>query len=216
MGPTHFKCPSLAVSVLTGPGVTAEVGPIGAGAWPPSLVVGQSRVLPHPLVCGRAVVRADTGRVDDRQTLRMPRSGLLVQWRPSTRSWRIGQPDQLAEYDSNPIYDEVWTEWTGHPNSLEGRSQQAARPDGPNTLSTWWMVYGEHRYEPISVSLLDGTDVPVEKVGGVWAAEWSSLPQSVTVRRGTAETIVPFDRPVDYLRTSKGDSGQAVAEDDRE
>ncbi len=171
--------------------------------------------LPQSLVCDRAVVRADTGRVDYLQTLRMPRSGLLVQWRPSTHSWRIGKPDQLAEYDSNPIYEEVWTEWTGHP-ALEGRSQQAALSEGPNTVSTWWMVYGEHRYEPISVSLLDGTDVPVEKVGGVWAAEWSSLPQSVTVRRGTAETIVPFDRPVDYLRTSKGDSGQAVAEDDRE
>ena len=176
------------------------------------LVFEPSGVLPHSLVCGRAVVRADTGRVDDRQTLRMPRSGLLVQWRPATRSWRIGKPDQLAEYDSNPIYDEGWTEWTGHP-ALEGRSQQAALPDGPNTLSTWWMVYGEHRFEPISVSLLDGTDVPIEKVGGVWAAEWSSPPQSVTVRRGTTETIVPFDRSVNYLRASNRDSGQDVAKD---
>jgi len=177
-------------------------------AWPSSVVV----VYRNPSFAIGQCCGADTGRVDYLRTLRMPRSGLLVQWRPSTRSWRIGQPDQLAEYDSNPIYDEVWTEWTGNP-ALEGRSQQAARPDGRNPVSTWWMVYGEHRFEPISVSLLDDTDVPIDKVGGVWAAEWSSTPQRVTVRRGTTETIVPFDRPANYLRASNRDSGQDVAED---
>jgi len=134
--------------------------------------------------------------MDDVQTLRMPLSGLWVQWRPSRRSWRVGKPDELAEYDSNPIYDEGWAECTGL-RAINGRAQRSHRQGG-NPQSSWWLLHGEVVEEPVSVTLGDGTRVPVQVLGGVWAAEWTSTPQRAVVRRAASESSIPFDRPVHY------------------
>ncbi len=163
--------------------------------WPSSVVL----VYRNPSLGGGWCRRADTEPVDDVQTLRMPQSGLWVQWSSSTRSWRMGGPGEPPNPNAPRIDDEEWLRWTGHP-ALNGRGQWSALPDDPNPPATWWVLYGEHRYEPVSVTLPDGTLVPVRVLGGAWAAEWTSTPQRVTVRRGATESSVPLDRPMNYPR----------------
>jgi hypothetical protein len=47
---------------------------------------------------------------------------------------------------------------------------------------------------PVTVTLADGTEPEVHRVGYVWAAEWVSRPQAATAYYPDGPRQMPFDR----------------------
>ncbi|GAA4975592.1 hypothetical protein [Kineococcus glutinatus] len=127
------------------------------------------------------------------QTLVLPASGWLLQWR-SDACWREVQAEQYqAELDGmhQPMEEYEWVPWSGtyHPGGRGG-----GRWDG---TATWWLLRGElpDGAWP-EVVLADGQHPPILHVGKVWACEWVSPAQPATLRLGAEEHIAPFAEPL--------------------
>lgn len=126
----------------------------------------------------------------DIATLRLPGIGWLLQWR-GDGFWRelndAQHHDELAG-SFMPSEDE-WVRWTG-------RSRPQARGGAWGGVATWWLVYGELPGEATpSVGLADGTCPPVLRLGRVWACEWRSVAQPVTVSVASERFDFAFAEP---------------------
>lgn len=134
--------------------------------------------------------------MQDAQTLELTKSGLRVQWNPSTQSWRMGSATELRACDEPPTSDGSWAGLVDAP-AITGRAQRAWRERDTDPPASWWVVLGQVRDGEAAVALSDGTLVPVHVLGGVWVAEWVSRPQEATIHRGD-ETISVYDQQVHY------------------
>jgi hypothetical protein len=72
-------------------------------------------------------------------------------------------------------------------------AKQVTAGDSPDP--TWWLVWGVIT-GPVSVSLADGTDVPIVTCGPLWAGEWVSLPtQAFVTYAGSRHLVLRHLRP---------------------
>jgi hypothetical protein len=115
-----------------------------------------------------------------------------LQWREDGR-WRQVDANQSAaeevgEYTSE---DGDWSIWTGAADGVTGRAEVPEGRDEP----TWWLLYGElPAVGEVRVRSRDGTELPVRTVGRVWACEWHSLKEPVTVQIGDLRRVHEFPR----------------------
>ncbi|MEU4161698.1 hypothetical protein [Actinoplanes sp. NPDC026670] len=124
------------------------------------------------------------------QTLHLPGSGWILQWR-SDGFWRdLNSAQHRAELDGShvPAEDE-WVRWSG-------TYHQQARGGGRDTMPAWWLLYGELPGGTVpSVVLDDGRRPAVLTVGKVWASEWLSVPQTATLHLDGGQFLFPFTEP---------------------
>lgn len=129
------------------------------------------------------------------ETLRLPRSGWLLQWR-SDGLWReLNDAQYRAELDGShlPAEDE-WVRWSG---TYQPQARGGGRWDG---APTWWFVFGELTGPATpSVVLADGKRPTVLLLGRVWACEWFSEAQSATLEVDGVQLRLPLGEP-EYRR----------------
>lgn len=127
------------------------------------------------------------------QTLVLPLSGWIFQWR-SDDHWRELDADQYrAEQDGTHVPGEdEWVAWTGTLHRL-ARGGWGQRP-------RWQLIYSEltDGRQP-HVVVADGTEPPIMTFGGLWLCEWIGVPQPATVTVGPERWVVPLGRRPDYL-----------------
>ena len=136
------------------------------------------------------------------ETLRLPLSGLRFQ-RLADGRWRCVTPLQHDDEEAGHFVPGSG-EWVPAelPVGTGGRAQRApGRRDG----ESWWLLYGDARKGPVSVSLADGRTPPIITFGSVWICEWVSAWQVAQVTVGE-ESFRAFAHPVHYLRDVGTDS----------
>jgi hypothetical protein len=90
--------------------------------------------------------------------------------------------------------EDEWLLWTGAPDVI-GMASLPGSPDEPS----WWLLYGELPVVgAVRVLAEDGNELPVRVVGKVWACEWRSPRQPVTVEIGARRFVREF-MPRRYL-----------------
>lgn len=129
------------------------------------------------------------------ETLVLPLSGWVLQWR-TDGWWREVQPAQFrAEQAGEAVPDDDWVRWTG-------KLIRAAKGGSGSGAPRWWLIYDELPLaEEPHVLLGDGTGPPIVILGRIWACEWFSPGQQVTVTVGRERWVVPFD-PLDDVSPS--------------
>lgn len=128
------------------------------------------------------------------ETFRLPLSGLRWQRLPDGR-WRCVTAPQ---YDAERAGDFVPgpEEWTPAelPVGTGGRAQWAP---GRGTGPSWWVLYGDARGGPVTVTLADGQTPLIMFFGPLWICEWVSPWQPAQVTAGE-HSLRAFANPVHY------------------
>ncbi|SNY43936.1 hypothetical protein [Paractinoplanes atraurantiacus] len=111
----------------------------------------------------------------DVQTLVLPKSGWVLQWR-ADGFWRdLSGLQYRDELDGrHRAAEDEWVRWSGtyHQQARGGRGPEPA----------WWVTYGELTGDAApSVVLADGRRPAVCVLGKVWACEWWSGPQEFAI-----------------------------------
>ena len=116
---------------------------------------------------------------DDVETLRLPLSGLLCQQRRSDGRWRFVQQ---AQYDDEQAghHETRSDDWVSPEMRVDGggRSELAV---GSRDKASWWLLYGDNRDGPATVTLSDGQNPLVRTFGPLWICEWVSTWQEARV-----------------------------------
>ena len=124
-------------------------------------------------------------------TLTMQFGWWRLQWCEDGR-WRQVDTNQMeaeATGQLTPSEDD-WSVWNGD-DSVFGRAEVPEGRDDPS----WWLLYGElPLVGAVRVWSRDGTLLPVRVIGRVWACEWQSLKQPVTVEIGNRRVVHEFMR----------------------
>ena len=128
-------------------------------------------------------VRLDVGVQDDVvETLRLPLSGLLYQRRQDGR-WRCVLPAQYDDEEAGRFEPDP-DDWVPAdlPIASGGRAQRAP---GAREEASWWLLYGDTRNGPVTVTLTDGRTPPILTFGPLWICEWVSAWQTALVTVGS-------------------------------
>jgi hypothetical protein len=113
-------------------------------------------------------------QAEDRVT--MPLSSRTFVWH-SDGTWLDVDPVRPNEDDA-----ESWHVW---PEDTDTVSSAAETAPGNSALPTWWLCRGEAPAEiPVVAWRGDNADVAVVRLGGLWIAEWSSVPMTLFVSIG--------------------------------
>jgi hypothetical protein len=111
--------------------------------------------------------------------LDLPLTGFALLWRDDG-TWRILNPeaeDDMLDPDDDP---DEWITWTGDTESTWAHAEHAA---GDSPLASWWVAYGEMPATgDVTAHDAHGNDLPVAKIGKIWALEWISRPKRVYLR----------------------------------
>jgi hypothetical protein len=131
-------------------------------------------------------------RDDDVETLRLPLSGLVCQRRPDGR-WRLVDE---AQYNAEQAGRHVAgpDAWASPDEPVEGGGRGQWAP-GSHDEASWWLLYGDNRDSPVTVTLFDGTTPPILTFGPLWVCPW----QEARVTVGT-ESHKAFHRVSGHVR----------------
>jgi hypothetical protein len=127
---------------------------------------------------------------DDVETLRLPLSGVLCQRRRDGR-WRFvpqaqSDDEQAGHHTARP------DDWVSPDVPVEGEGWAEWAP-GSHDEASWWLLYGDNREGPVTVTLLDGGTPPILTFGPLWVCEWVSPWQEALVTTGS-ESYKAFHR----------------------
>jgi hypothetical protein len=132
------------------------------------------------------------------EILRLPLSGLLFQRRPDG-AWRsLGQAQHDDERSGR--FDPGSDDWTP-PDEPIPRGGRAERAPGSHAGESWWLLYGDRRDGPVTVTLADGRTPPILTFGPLWICEWVSTWQRAVVTTGR-DSYQTFHRRANYLRAA--------------
>ena len=121
----------------------------------------------------------------------LPLSGMQLQWRAADRCFRVRHPGQ-DEAGTEASHDELlWRQWSGRGDMAVGVSGAPTARSGSN----WWVVWGEHTGEQVTVTLADGRSPAMLVLGGLWVCEWDAPEQTVVVSTPHSKTRVRFAPP---------------------
>jgi hypothetical protein len=105
--------------------------------------------------------------------------------------WRQDGHYAVAGPEDTNLTDDLWQPWTaGH---ASGTGEVAV---GDVDRPTWWTWWGTCRpADNVRAWLSDDTDVDVVRLGGLWAAEFISLPTTLFVQAGDTTLNCVQHRP---------------------
>jgi hypothetical protein len=135
-------------------------------------------------------------REDDLETARLPLSGLLYQRRRDGR-WRFVQPAQYEDEQAGRQGSRL-DDWVSPDVAVPsgGKSQWAP---GSHDGASWWLVYGDNRDGPVTVTLSDGQTPAILTVGLLWVCEWISPWQEALISVA-GRSYKAFDHVPGYIR----------------
>lgn len=104
----------------------------------------------------------------------------------------------VSRYDAEESGDHVPgpDEWTPAEAPV-GTGARAQWAPGRGTGPSWWVLYGDARHGPVTVTLDDGQTPPIVFFEPLWLCEWFSPWQPAQVTVGEHSLLV-FTHPVHY------------------
>lgn len=126
------------------------------------------------------------------------RSRVCILWREPGQ-FIVAREQEVDAILRRPPDVPSWTNFNPDNATSMGAVEEVVAGDWAHP--TWWVLYGQAAPSTNITVHVDEEDVPdpiVERVGGIWACEWVSLPTFAHVQRSDSDRSarIRFDRPM--------------------